>query len=64
MKIIFSRKGFDSPNGRPVPSPIFPDRYPPYPCQIPQSGGPTRYGDVQWARGEAIGPIVESLTQP
>ena len=66
MKIIFSRKGFDStrrgsesPNGG-VPSPIFPDGTA-LSLPIPQPGSRTRYGDVQW-RCESIGPIVESLT--
>ena len=60
MKIILSRKGFDSANGR-LPSPIFPDGTA-LSLPIPYSRGPTRFTDVTW-RGETLGPIVECLTK-
>ena len=60
MKIVFSRKGFDSANGG-VPSPIFPDGST-LSLPIPYPRSPTRFRDVQW-RGESIGPIVECLTK-
>ncbi len=59
MKIVFSRKGFDSANGG-VPSPIFPDGTA-LSLPIPGKRSPTRFREVMW-RGESIGPIVESLT--
>ncbi len=59
MKVIFSRKGFDSANGR-VPSPIFPDGTA-LSLPIPYKRSPARFRDVQW-RGESLGPIVESLS--
>lgn len=60
MKIIFSRKGFDSANGG-VPSPIFPDDTS-VSLPIPYLRGPTRFMDVMY-RGESLGPIVECLTK-
>lgn len=59
MKIIISRKGFDSKYGG-KPSPIFPDGTAlslPIPCRR----GPTRFNEVRW-RNTSLGPIVESLT--
>ena len=67
MKIVFSRKGFDSsrkgselPNGG-VPSPIFPDGTA-LSLPIPRKRSPTRFRDVIW-RGKSIGPIVRCLTK-
>ena len=59
LKVIFSRKGFDSANGG-VPSPIFPDGTA-LSLPIPYKRSPTRFRDVQW-RGESLGPIVENLS--
>ena len=59
MKIVFSRKGFDSANGG-VPSPIFPDGTA-LSLPIPGKRSPTRFREVMW-RGESLGPIVESLS--
>ena len=59
MKIILSRKGFDSANGG-VPSPIFPDgRLLSLP--IPASSSPTRFADCRWTGGD-VGTLVEGLT--
>jgi hypothetical protein len=59
MKIILSRKGFDSANGG-APSPIFPDgRLLSLP--IPASSSPTRFADCRWGE-QRIGGLVESLT--
>ena len=59
MKVVFSRKGFDSGNGG-VPSPIFPDGTA-LSLPIPYNESPTRFRDVRW-RSKSIGPIVEYLT--
>ena len=59
MKIVFSRKGFDSASGG-VPSPIFPDGTA-LSLPIPYLRSPTRFRDIRW-RGKSVGPIVESLT--
>ena len=59
MKIVFSRKGFDSQNGG-VPSPIFPDGTA-LSLPIPYPRSPTRFRDVRW-RSTSLGPIVECLT--
>ena len=59
MKIVLSRKGFDSANGG-APSPIFPDgRLLSLP--IPASSSPTRFADCQWG-DQSVGALVESLT--
>lgn len=59
MKIVFSRKGFDSKYGG-VPSPVFPDgRARSLP--IPARYAPTRFRDVRCGDG-SLGPIVEDLT--
>lgn len=59
MKIVISRKGFDSGSGG-VPSPILPDgRLLPLP--IPSARDPHRYADVT-INGVKIGALVEDLT--
>ena len=59
MKIILSRKGFDSSSGG-VPSPIFPDgRILSLP--IPDRLSPIRYRDIQWHEYD-LGTIVSDLT--
>jgi hypothetical protein len=59
MKIILSRKGFDSANGG-VPSPIFPDgRLVSLP--IPATSSPTRFADCRWGEQD-VGTLVENLT--
>jgi hypothetical protein len=59
LKIIFSRKGFDSSAGG-CPSPIFPDgRILSLP--IPVGGAPCTFGEVQYGH-QTIGGLVESLT--
>jgi hypothetical protein len=60
MKIILSRKGFDSGSGG-VPSPILPDgRLVPLP--IPATRDPHSYGEVS-VNGMQLGPLVEDLTR-
>lgn len=59
MKIILSRKGFDSSAGG-VPSPILPDgRIVSLPIPDPRS--PVRYGDIG-GEGRNIGALVSNLT--
>ena len=59
MKLIFSRKGFDSSAGG-SPSPIFPDgRMVSLP--IPDKQSPIQYSDINW-REFNIGAIVADLT--
>ena len=59
MKVIISRKGFDSTNGG-VPSAIMPDgRLLPFP--IPSESDPTTYNDIM-VNGMAIGELVVDLT--
>lgn len=59
MKLILSRKGFDSSAGG-VPSPIFPDgRMVSLP--IPDKKSVVTYGEIQY-EGGSIGPLVEELT--
>ncbi len=59
MRIIFSRKGFDSAAGG-VPSPIFPDgRILSLP--IPDKNSPISYKDITWNEYN-VGEIVASLT--
>jgi hypothetical protein len=65
MRIILSRKGFDSSAGG-VPSPIFPDGRL---CSLPIPTFPreeekTRYSQVSWEwEGKNLGDIVEQLTK-
>jgi hypothetical protein len=59
VKVIFSRKGFDSANGG-VPSPIFPDGRLCY-LPIPSDGERLRFGQVAW-EGQNLGVIVENVT--
>lgn len=59
MKIILSRKGFDSQNGG-WPSPIFPDgAFCSLP--IPERGNFPRMSDIRW-RDDDLGSIVKELT--
>ena len=59
MKIIFSRKGFDSGSGG-CPSPVLPDgRLLPLP--IPDKRSPLAYHDINWGDYNA-GSVVESVT--
>jgi hypothetical protein len=59
VRIILSRKGFDSANGG-VASPVFPDgRLISLP--IPSGGGPLCYGDLT-IDGHNLGSLVEVLT--
>lgn len=60
MKLILSRKGFDSSAGK-APSPIFPDGGM-LSLPIPDKHSAIAYDDVSW-QGERIGSLVESLTQ-
>jgi len=60
MRLILSRKGFDSSVGG-VASPIFPDgRLLSLP--IPLASAPIRYGDIAWD-GTSLAPVVEALTR-
>jgi len=59
MKLILSRKGFDSSAGG-VPSPIFPDgRMVSLP--IPDKRSVVTYEEIQY-ESSSIGPLVETLT--
>jgi len=59
MKLIFSRKGFDSSAGG-VPSPIFPDgRMVSLP--IPDERSKVSYADISY-NGASLGPLVAQLT--
>ncbi len=59
MRIILSRKGFDSSAGG-YPSPILPDgRMISLP--IPDPLSPIRYGDIRWQKGD-LGVLVSHLT--
>lgn len=60
MKIIFSRKGFDSGYGG-VASPIFPNGQI-LSMPIPSGGSPHRFRDVQTPVG-SMGPLASHLTQ-
>ena len=60
MKIILSRKGFDSSYGG-VASPIFPDGTL-LSLPIPDEQGTVTYTDLDWA-GYPLGPLVEGLTR-
>ena len=59
MKLILSRKGFDTSAGG-MPSPILPDgRMVSLP--IPDKQSPIRYADIEF-HGESIAPLVSDLT--
>ena len=63
MKVILSRKGFDSTSGR-KPSPILPDGTTlslPIPVPKKYRDSPTRYREIRWRDG-SLAPIVECLT--
>ena len=60
MKLILSRKGFDSAHGG-CPSPILDGRLCPLP--IPDAGSPTSYGKIRSFNGLPIAQIVEDLTR-
>lgn len=60
MKIILSRKGFDSQYGG-VPSAIFPDGRMCW-LPIPQPGSSVRFEQLQW-NGWNVGEVVEELTR-
>jgi hypothetical protein len=60
MKIVFSRKGFDSASGG-CPSPIFPDGSL-FALPIPDERSPVRYRDLTW-NGRSVGELVERLTR-
>ncbi len=60
VKLILSRKGFDSENGG-VASPIFPDGTL-YSLPIPSKKGPKRFGDLT-ARGGHLGVLAEQVTR-
>lgn len=62
MKIIFSRKGFDSQYGG-VPSPVFPDgTMLSLPIPTERNRSRTHYGDLRWQKTN-VGDLVESLTR-
>ncbi len=60
MKIILSRKGFDSSYGG-VASPIFPDGTL-FSLPIPEEQGTVSYEEL-WCAGTPLGPLVEGLTR-
>jgi hypothetical protein len=60
MRLILSRKGFDSSSGG-CPSPIFPDGSM-IALPIPDKRSPTRYLDLVW-RGRNLGELVATLTK-
>jgi hypothetical protein len=60
MKLILSRKGFDSANGG-CPSPILDSQLCSLP--IPDAGAPTRYAEICSLNGSSIARIVEDLTR-
>jgi hypothetical protein len=59
MKIIFSRKGFDSGSGG-TPSPILPDRRM-VSLPIPDKQSPIRYEDIRWHE-YSVGKLVSDFT--
>ncbi|MGA7873385.1 MAG: hypothetical protein WCA22_21055 [Candidatus Binatus sp.] len=59
MKLILSRKGFDSAHGG-CPSPILDDRL--YSLPIPDSGAPTTYAEISPFNGSSIAQFVKDLT--
>ncbi len=60
MRLILSRKGFDSSSGG-CPSPIFPDGTM-ISLPIPDKRSPVRYRDLTW-RGRNLGDVVEALAR-
>jgi len=60
MKLIFSRKGFDSANGG-CPRPIIDGQLCSLP--IPDAGAPTSYAKISSFNGSSIAQIVEDLTR-
>lgn len=60
MRLILSRKGFDSASGG-CPSPIFPDGSM-FSLPIPDKHSPVRYCELAW-RGRSVGELVEQLTR-
>ncbi len=60
MRIILSRKGFDSASGG-CPSPILPDGSM-LALPIPDKSSPVRYADLTWC-GRNVGELVERLTR-
>jgi len=60
MRLILSRKGFDSTSGG-CPNPIFPDGSM-LALPIPDKTSPVRYRDLVW-RGRNVGDLVEHLTK-
>jgi hypothetical protein len=60
VRIVLSRKGFDSANGG-FASPLLPDGHL-VSLPIPSREAPVRYRDVR-LNGQEIGPIVEDLTR-
>lgn len=60
MRLILSRKGFDSQAGG-APSPIFEDGTM-FSLPIPEKGSPRTYAEVTLA-GRPLGPLVESLSR-
>ena len=61
MKIIFSRKGFDSGSGK-VPSPIFPDGSL-VSLPIPDKNSTIEYSHINTPNGVEMGGLVEKLTK-
>jgi putative DNA base modification enzyme with NMAD domain len=59
LKLILSRKGFDSSAGG-CPSPLFPDGRG-YALPIPDRRSRIPYGDIQW-RGQSVGTLIRNLT--
>ncbi len=60
VRLIFSRKGFDSASGG-CPSPILPDGSM-LSLPIPDKRSPVRYRDLIW-KGRDVGELVEQLTR-
>ncbi|MBI4881383.1 MAG: hypothetical protein HY812_17235 [Planctomycetes bacterium] len=60
MRLILSRKGFDSSAGG-TPSPVFPDGSM-LSLPIPEWGSETSYAEIAWS-GRPVGRIVEELTK-
>ena len=60
MRLILSRKGFDSAAGG-VPSPIFEDGTM-LSLPIPERGSGTTYDELRWG-GRPLGGLVEPLTR-
>jgi len=58
MKIIFSRKGFDSSAGG-IPSPILPDGQL-LPLPVPQPDGPVRFSDLR-VEGRTLSSMIKQL---